>query len=423
MDVAYYDDSDTLSASTRQQQLFDALPSFLAQAVSECPGLAQHLGSSGFDDVRSPENLATLPVLRKSALMEAQQQNPPFGGFVRAASLPGTRVFMSPGPVWEPQITGADPWQSARALHAAGIRAGDRVHNAFSYHTTPGGFILDEGARALGCTVFPAGVGNTESQVAAMRHFSPDAFIGTPDYLKILLEAAASDGPPITSLKRAMVSGGALFPALREYYEALSITTRQCYATADLGVVAYETEADGQCVPGMVVNEGLIVEIVRPGTGEPVPAGDVGELVITRLSADYPLVRFATGDLSRFLDEPSPCGRTAPRIAGWMGRADQRTKVKGMFVDPAQLDALYKLSPSIRRLRLTVTRQNDTDHATLSVQLTEHHALSSDDTEALLSKVASEFRAVAGLSVASELAAEALPNDGVLIDDARDYEA
>lgn len=421
--MAYYDDSDTQSASARQQQLFGALPGFLSAAIADCPGLAQHLGSIVTDSVCCPDSLAALPVLRKSALMEAQQQNPPFGGFVRAASLPGTRVFMSPGPVWEPQITGADPWQSARALHAAGIRAGDRVHNAFSYHTTPGGFILDEGARALGCTVFPAGVGNTEAQIAAMRHFLPNAFIGTPDYLKILLEAAASDGPAITSIQRAMVSGGALFPALREYYEALGIITRQCYATADLGVVAYETEADGQCVAGMVINEGLIVEIVRPGTGLPVPSGDVGELVITRLSADYPLVRFATGDLSRFIDETSPCGRTAPRIAGWMGRADQRTKVKGMFIDPSQLDTLYRVSPAIRRLRLTVTRQDDTDHAALSVQWSEKHDLSADESEALLTQVAAEFRSVVGLSVAVQEANEALPNDGVLIEDARDYDA
>ncbi len=420
----YFDEHDTESANTRERRLFDELPSFLQQAVADCSGLAQHLNGVNLSAITNREALSKLPVLRKTALMEAQSAHPPFGGFVRPDALNGARVFMSPGPVWEPQVSGIDPWQSARALHAAGLRAGERVHNAFSYHLTPGGFILDEGATALGCTVFPAGVGNTEAQVVAMRHFSPTAFIGTPDYLKILLESASESGAPITCIKRAMVSGGALFPSLREYYENLGIVTRQCYATADLGVVAYETDHNGACLPGMIINQGLIVEIVRPGTGEPVAKGDVGELVISRLHADYPLIRFATGDMSRFIDEPSPCGRTGARIAGWLGRAGQRTKVKGMFVDPGQLDAIYAVSADIRRVRLTISRQSDeTDHAQLALQIGDDDAVSTRSDEGLIEQVSNAFRASTGLSADVLIAPEALPNDGVLIHDARDYEA
>jgi len=419
----FFDALDTESANTRERRLFDALPGFLEASVAECSGLAAHLNGCNLAAMTSRDALSELPVLRKSTLMDAQQANPPFGGFVRKASLAGTRVFMSPGPVWEPQVGGVDPWQSARALHAAGLRSGDRVHNAFSYHLTPGGFILDEGATALGCTVFPAGVGNTEAQVAAMQHFSPNAFIGTPDYLKIVLDAALESGQAITGLTRAMVSGGALFPSLRDHYEGLGITTRQCYATADLGVIAYETDIDGVLVPGMVINEGLIVEIVRPGTGEPVAAGDVGEMVITRLQPDYPLVRFATGDMSRIIEEPSPCGRTAPRIAGWLGRADQRTKVKGMFVDPGQLDALFAVDPSIRRLRLTVSRDGDADRALLHVQMGEDDAINGEPGDGFVDRMGEAFRSATGLAAEVVAVSEPLPNDGVLISDARDYDA
>jgi len=420
---AFYDPLDPQTANTRERRMFDAMPAFLRQSARECPGLAAHLSGVDLRSIGSREALKRLPILRKSALMAAQQAAPPFGGFVRESALAGTRVFMSPGPVWEPQVTGADPWQSARALHAAGLRSGFRVHNAFSYHLTPGGFILDEGARALGCTVFPAGVGNTEAQIAAMRHFAPQAFIGTPDYLKILLDAAAESGVVIDSLTHAMVSGGALFPSLREHYEQLGITTRQCYATADLGVVAYETDVDGVLVPGMVVNEGLIIEIVRPGSGEPVAPGDVGEIVVTRLDSDYPLVRFATGDMSRIIEERSPCGRTANRIAGWLGRADQRTKVKGMFVDPSQLDAVYDAHPDVRRMRLTISREASTDHALLQVQIGDDDAIPNTSGSGLAESLKTSFRAATGLSCEIALVSEALPNDGVLIHDARDYDS
>lgn len=419
----YFDEFDTYSDTARERKLFDCLPEFLSQAVSDCVGLAAHLNGVELESINNRKALAALPVLRKSALMAAQQENPPFGGFARPGAIAGARVFMSPGPVWEPQVGGLDPWQSARALHASGFRSGDRVHNAFSYHLTPGGFILDEGATALGCTVFPAGIGNTEAQIAAMHHFSPDGFIGTPDYLKTILDAANESGKPVTCLKRALVSGGALFPSLREHYEQLGIVTRQCYATADFGVVAYETDANGVCVPGMIVNEGLIVEIVRPGTGDPVAEGDVGELVITRQHRDYPLVRFATGDMSRFILEPSPCGRTAPRIAGWLGRADQRTKIKGMFVDPSQLDAVYAVDDRIRRVRLSVTRQSDNDYAVLAIQLGEDDAVQGANDDGLKTLVMDAFRAATGLKADVSISEVALPNDGVLIDDARNYEA
>ena len=419
----YFDALDTEAPDAKETRLLSSLAGFLSAAIGDCPGVAKQLEGVDVTSVNTRADLQSLPVLRKTELMQSQSAKPPFGGFVKESALSGTRVFMSPGPVWEPQVSGGDPWQGARALHAAGIRHGDRVHNAFSCHLTPGGFIFDESARALGCTVFPAGVGNTEAQVEAMHHFSPSAFMGTPDYLKILLEAAQDRGKPITCLKRAMVSGGALFPTLREYYENLGIVTRQCYATADLGIVSYETDVNGECVPGMVVNEGLIVEIVRPGTGEPVSAGDVGEILVTRLHEDYPLIRFATGDMSRFLSEPSPCGRTAPRIAGWMGRADQRTKVKGMFVDPGQLDAIFSLNADIRRVRLNVSRQGDADHAQLLVQLGDDHAVNGNGGDTLQQDITGAFQASTGLSAEVAFVSEALPNDGVLIHDVRDYDA
>ncbi|MEN0041515.1 MAG: AMP-binding protein, partial [Pseudomonadota bacterium] len=305
----------------------------------------------------------------------------------------------------------ADPWSGARALYAAGFRCGDMVHNALSYHATPGGFILDEALRALGCTVFPAGVGGTEQQVQAAAHLRPIAYTGTPDYLKTMLDKADDMGRDLSSIKRAMVSGGALFPSMREAYRERGIDVMQSYATADLGVIAYETKGlDGLC-DGMVVNEGLIVEIVRPGTGDPVATGEVGELVVTNFSKTYPLVRFATGDLSAVLDEPSPCGRTNMRIKGWMGRADQRTKVKGMFVDPKQVAEIIAAHPGASAARLTVSRDGDSDAMHLQVK---GQGL---DVDAL----AKTLRAVTSLGGSVELV-DRLPNDGKVIDDTRDYD-
>lgn len=413
-----FDELDTLSPDERETRLFDGFGARLDEAARSCPGLARHLEGHSLLAVNDRAALQQLPVLRKQTLMQAQQQTPPFGDFVNLAALEGQRVFMSPGPVWEPQLPGSDPWQAARALHAAGIRRGDRIHNAFSYHLTPGGFILDEGARALGGIVFPAGVGGTQAQVQAIRQFAAQVYVGTPDYLQTLLDQAASDSQPLASLQRAMVSGGALFPAMRERYAEQGIHVQQCYATADLGVIAYETATDGQVHPGMLVNENLIVEIVVPGTSTPVAQGEVGEVVVTRLSPVYPLLRFATGDLSAQLPEASPCGRTQMRLRGWMGRADQRAKVRGMFVDPLQLQTLPEAHPEVARWRLTVTREQDRDVMSLAVTLKEPNgAEGGPDAQAL----AATLKRLTNLSGVASIV-QSLPDDGLVVDDKRDYE-
>jgi len=343
--------------------------------------------------------------------MERQRANPPFGGYLAGELSEAARVFMSPGPIWEPQAPGLDPWNGARSLFAAGFRKGDVVLNAFSYHLTPGGFILDQGAVALGCTVFPAGVGNTDMQVEAIDVLKPVGFVGTPDYLKVLLDRGREQGRNVSSIKKALVSGGALFPSLRQEYEDQGIQVGQCYATADLGVIAYETEAR----EGMVVNEDYIVEIVRPGTGEPVADGEVGELVVTNFNALYPLIRFGTGDLSKIIPGQSPCGRTNMRLAGWMGRADQRTKIKGMFVDPAQIAQIVAAHPEVAKARLAVSRAGETDAMTLSVETNARE-------DGLSERVASTLRDITRLKGDVELVPPgALPNDGKVIADEREY--
>lgn len=418
--LAMFDELDTQTPDERESRLFKDFGSRLQQAAAACPGLARHLDGQSLATINDRAALQQLPVLRKQVLMQAQRQAPPFGDFVDLQALQGQRVFMSPGPVWEPQLPGADPWQAARALHAAGIRRGDRLHNAFSYHLTPGGFILDEGARALGAIVFPAGVGGTETQVQAMRHFGAQAYIGTPDYLQTLLDQAAAEQNALPSLQKALVSGGALFPAMRQRYAEQGIHVQQCYATADLGVIAYETASNGTIHPGMVVNEHLIVEIVVPGTGTPVAAGEVGEVVVTRLSPVYPLLRFATGDLSAEVPERSPCGRTQMRLRGWLGRADQRVKVRGMFVDPQQLQTLPVEHPGLARWRLTVTRKDDRDVMCLAVTMKEPRQPGAGDREdrAALAATLKRLTALNGdVSIV-----ESLPDDGVVVEDKREYE-
>ena len=329
------------------------MPDHLREAVANAPGLARHLEGRDLNATNRDE-LAALPVLRKPDLMAAQREHPPFGGFVDEARLAGSRIFLSPGPIWEPQGEGADPWQATRALQAAGFLEGDVVLNALGYGPTPGGFILDLGALALGCTVYPAGTGGSEGTVEAIGALQPVGYVGTPDYLKVLLDRAEVDGVDTSSITKALVSGGALFPSMRADYAARGVRVMQCYATADLGVIAYETDPEG--ADGMVVSENLIVEIVRPGTGDPVASGEVGEVVVTTFSKTYPLVRFGTGDLSAVL-----AGGTEMRLKGWMGRADQRTKVKGMFVDPAQIAAVVKADRALQAARLVVTREGDGD--------------------------------------------------------------
>ncbi|MCV6574986.1 MAG: phenylacetate--CoA ligase family protein [Cohaesibacter sp.] len=407
----FFDERDCQSASARDAALLSKLPAFLAKVKQEASGWADFLKDVDPVSITSREDLAQIPVLRKSHLQACQTAEPPFGGFVMGDASQWGRVFMSPGPIWEPQGLAADPWRGARALHAAGFRAGDIVHNAFAYHMTPGGFILDESARALGCAVFPAGVGNTEAQVEAMAMVRPVAYMGTPDYLKVILDKAESMNVQLDSIKKAMVSGGALFPSLREEYKARGVETYQCYATADLGVIAYETSA----LDGMLVNEDIIVEIVRPGTDEPVAPGEVGELVVTCFSDVYPLIRFGTGDLSAVMEGTSPCGRTGMRIKGWMGRADQRCKIKGMFVDPAQMNVLLKRYDSVDRLRLSVSRVDEQDVMTLQVA-------TSDQTEAFQKEMSEALRDVTKLKgVVNLVPAGSLPNDGQVIVDERDY--
>ncbi len=408
---AYFDDLEIRTHEEREAKIFNGFATFLDEISTSISGWNTRLSGIDLATISSREALATIPVLRKPELVEAQIENPPFGGFVNEALMNGSRIFMSPGPVWEPQGPGPDPWLAARAIYAAGIRPGDLVHNGLSYHMTPGGFILDEGIRALGALVYPGGAGNTEAQVDAAAILKPVAFTGTPDFLKIMLDKADETGKDLSSFKKAIVSGGALFPSLREEYSARGVNVLQAYATADLGVIAYESTAEGKLCDGMVCNEGLIVEIVRPGTDDPVPAGEVGELVVTSFNRAYPLVRFGTGDLSAVLDEPSPCGRTNLRIKGWMGRADQRTKVKGMFVDPKQIDELVKSTEGVERARLVITRAEENDIMTLQF-------IGSADA----SKVAENLAKLTKLKGTVEVVGS-LPNDGKVIDDQRDYSA
>lgn len=410
----YFDSLEVQDVEAREEDLFARLPNYLRQATAVSSGLAKHLSDNDTDAITNRERLASLPVLRKPTLMDAQKANPPFGGFANMEALRGQRVFMSPGPIWEPQGLGADPWQAARSLFAAGLRAGDRVHNALSYHMTPGGFILDEGARALGCILFPAGIGGTETQVEAASALQPVAYVGTPDYLKIILDKADEMGIDLSCITKALVSGGALFPSMREDYIARGVNVLQAYATADLGVIAYESSHEGTLCEGMVVNENLIVEIVRPGTDDPIAEGEVGELVVTNFNLAYPLVRFGTGDLSAVLPGASPCGRTNMRIKGWMGRADQRTKVKGMFVDPKQVDQIVKLHDSIETARLVVVRDGDSDAMSLMVKAIAGGAV---DLEA----VSSSLREVTKLK-GEVVLVDDLPNDGKVISDERDYD-
>src|SRR5262249_42611884 len=336
----FYDALETRDPAAREKYLFARLPTGSARAMS-APGWAEHLKGVDSKAVTSRAALAKLPVLRKSDLPALQKAMPPFGGL--AVTPPGKlkRLLVSPGPIFEPEGHDIDAWGAARALYAAGFRAGDIVLNTFSYRLTPGGHTMDSGAQALGCAVIPGGVGNTEQQVEAIAHLKPSGYVGTPDFLKILLDAGAKAGKDVSSLKRGLVSGAALPPSLRQEFSARGIAVLQTFAAAEIGFMAYESEGG----EGMILNESLILEVVRPGTGDPAPDGDVGEVVVTSFNPHYPMVRLATGDLSAVLVGASPCGRTNTRLKGWMGRADQTTKIKGMFVHPAQVAEIGKRHP------------------------------------------------------------------------------
>src|SRR5436190_7975799 len=366
VDNHHYDQLEVRDPAQRELAQFNLLPDLVRLAMAKAPGWAAHLKGVDPASVISRAALAKLPVLRKSALKDLQAKNPPYGGLTTSPAGALARIFMSPGPIFEPEGFGEDWWPTARALYAAGMRKGDIVHNTFAYHLTPGAWILDAGARALGCAVIAAGPGQTEQQLDIIQYLKPTAFVGVPDYLKILLDKAKDAGKDASCFKKALVGGGALFPSLRAEYKARGIDTYQTYATADLGIIAYESPA----LEGMIVDEGAIVEIGRPGTGDPLPPGEVGEVVVTTFNRDYPMIRLATGDLSAVLPGISPCGRTNMRIKGWLGRADQTTKVKGMFVHPAQIAEVVKRHKEIAKARLVVDRKDQADMMTLKCEVT-----------------------------------------------------
>jgi phenylacetate-CoA ligase len=408
--LEFYDDNESRPPEHRERELCSKLPNLITRAM-HAAGWAEQLAGVDPGSVTSRVVLAVLPVLRKSNLKERQLANPPFGGFVVTPPEKLKRLLMSPGPIFEPEGHGTDWWNAARALFAAGFRHGDVVHNAFAYHLTPGGFILESGAHALGCTVIPGGVGNTEQQVDAIAHLKPSGYTGTPDFLKILLDTADKTGKNVSSLKRGLVWGAALPPSLRAEFDARGLAVLQAYAIAELGVVAYETPARD----GMVVNENIIVEIVRPGTGDPVSDGEVGEVVVTSFNADYSMIRLATGDLSAALAGHSPCGRTNMRIKGWMGRADQTTKIKGVIVHPGQVLEVSKRHPELGRVRLRVTRETEQDVMTLAAECAV-------PASGLEGAVAASLQAVTKLKGRVQLIAPGtLPNDGKIIADERSY--
>ena len=404
----HYDPLETRVKTLRDSEEFAALPKIVTHAM-QAPGWAKHLAGVDARHVTTRAALAKLPVLQKSDIAALQKDDPPFGGLNVTPPGKAKRLLMSPGPIFEPEGEGKDWYGAARALYAAGFRSGDVVHNSFAYHLTPGGFILESGAHALGCAVIPGGVGNTELQLDAIAHYKPSGYVGTPDFLKILLDTAEKTGKDASSIKRALTGGAALPASLREELGKRGVAVLQCYATAELGVIAYESEAK----EGMIVNETVIVEIVRPGTGDPVPEGEVGEVVVTTFNPDYPMIRLATGDLSALLPGQSPCGRTNMRIKGWMGRADQTAKVKGMFVHPRQIAEVAARHPQLGRLRLVVGRAAEQDTMTLVAECAAPEA-------SLEAAVAATLQSVTKLKGAVKLVAiGALPNDGKVIADER----
>jgi phenylacetate-CoA ligase len=407
----HYDTLETRKAAEREAELFARLPEVLRKAMA-APAYAERLRGIDPAGITSRAALARLPLLRKSDLPALHKAALPFGGLV--AGCPGSfgRLYTSPGPIFEPEPVHADPWRSARALFAAGFRPGDVLLNTFSYHLTPGGFIIDASARALGCAVIPAGPGNTEAQFELIEAYRPVGYCGTPDFLKILLDAADKAGRDLSSIKRALVSGAAFPKSLQDEMRARGVDAYQAFGTADLGLIAFETSARD----GMVVNEDLIMEIVQPGTGDPVAEGEIGEIVVTSLDLEHAWIRLAIGDLTATLPGASPCGRSNMRIKGWMGRADQTTKVKGMFVRPEQIAEIGKRHPQLERLRLVVSRDGETDTMTLRAEC-------GAPSEALRSEIAATLRAVTKLQGSVDLVAPAsLPKDGKVISDERNVD-
>jgi phenylacetate-CoA ligase len=408
---AFYDELEARPPEIRRRAQLSALTQQIAHARRHSLHYAESLKDVEPEDIADLGALARLPILRKEGLVGLQKARPPFAGLETGNPGEMQRIFASPGPIFEFEAARRDYWRAARAFFAAGFRPGEIVHNTLSYHLTPGGWIFDDGARALGCAVVPAGTGNSKQQAEAIAQIRPQGYAGTPDYLKTLIEAGEALELDLGSITKALVSGGALFPSLRQDYADRGIAMLQCYATADLGLIAYESKA----MEGLIADEGLLIEIVRPGTGDPLPDGEVGEVVVTTFNPDHPLIRFATGDLSAVLPGPSPCGRTNLRIKGWMGRADQTAKIKGMFVHPNQVAEVLKAHPEIAKARLVVDRQGDADHMTL-------HCESRSSGESLVASIAESVQRCCKMRGAVELVAPgSLPNDGKVIDDQRDY--
>ena len=407
----FYDSLETRGEDERDAAQLAALRDQVRHAQQDTAAYAESLKDIDADEILDAERFSRLPLTRKSALIELQRSNRPFGGF--AASGPRySHVFASPGPIYEPGYPVADFWRFARSLYAAGFRTGDLVHNTFSYHFVPAGQMLDSGANALGCSVIPAGIGQTELQVQTIADLRPNGYVGTPSFLRIIQEKADELGSDVTSIEKALVTGEALPPPLRDGFAERGVAVSQCYATADLGLIAYESDAR----EGLIVDEGIYLEIVRPGSGELVAEGEVGEVVVTCLRPEYPLIRFATGDLSATMPGRSPCGRTNRRIAGWMGRADQTAKVRGMFVHPEQVDRVVRRHAEISRARLVVDWVEQADKITLQCE-------SASAGAALADAIAESVRAICKLRGEVEFVAPgSLPNDGKVIDDIRKYD-
>jgi phenylacetate-CoA ligase len=408
----FYDSLETRDPEQRLQTQFETIKSQLQQAKQKAPAYQKLLANVDLNEINNESDFASLPLTRKSALLELQKTDPPFGGFAALSSARLTNIFASPGPIYEPGSDRIDFWRFARSLYAAGIRPGDVIHNCFSYHFTPAGAMIESGARALGCAVIPAGVGQTELQVQTIADLKPDAYVGTPSFLKIILDKADELNADLGSIKKALVGGEALPPSVRSAFVERGIRIQQVYATADLGAIAYESSAQ----EGLIIDEGVYLEIVRPGTGEPLPDGEVGEVVVTSLNRDYPLIRFATGDLSAIMDGVSPCGRTNKRIKGWMGRADQTAKVRGMFIHPEQVDKVVKRHPEVMRARLVIDWRDEADQIKLQCE-------TNDADQSLEAAIGESIRSICKLRGEVEFVAEAsLPNDGKVIDDIRKYD-
>ncbi len=408
----YFDELETRAEDQRESNLLSALPKHVAHAKAKSTYFAQLLQNVDPSEIDSRRALAGLPVTRKAQLVERQKQQLPFGGLTTVACGELARIFASPGPIYEPEAKRANYWRAARALFAAGFRKGDVIHNSFSYHLTPAGSVFETGAHELGCAVVPGGVGQTELQLRAIADIRPNGYVGTPSFLRILLEKAAQAAVDVSSLAKALVSAEAFGAAQRAEFKRAGIAAFQCYATADLGLIAYESEA----AEGLILDEQLLVEIVNPGTGDLVEHGAVGEVLVTVLTPEYPLIRFSTGDLSAYLEGPSPCGRTNQRIKGWLGRADQATKVRGMFVHPTQIEEIIRRHNEISAARVLVSRDRQgNDEMVLKIE--SRYPIGNP------APISETLHAVTRLrGTVEQVPLGSLPKDGILVTDARTYD-